>query len=94
MSSDFTTLPDSVKAFRPSCPGCSPRVVSEEAAKPCSAYDCPGLPSELKVTCDLCMYDFANEDGQIKCDHATCESARRLRGNVATYRAWLDYISS
>lgn len=94
MSADFTTLPETVRAFRPKCPGCSPQAVTADAAKPCSAYDCPGLPSQLKVTCDTCMYDFANEEGQIKCEHATCEMAQRLRGNVATYRAWLDYISA
>ena len=94
MSLDPATLPKSVTAFRPNCPGCSPRVVTADAARPCSAYDCPGLPAELRVTCDTCMYDFANDDGQVKCDHATCADARRLRGNVATYQAWLEYISA
>jgi len=38
------------------------------------------------------MYDFAAEDGQVKCDHATCETAARLKGNVETYRTWLHLM--
>ena len=93
MSLDPANLPESVRAFRPTCPGCVPSAVTADGAKPCSAFDCPGLPSELKVTCDLCMYDFANAEGQIKCDHRTCETARTLRRNVPTYRAWLQHVS-
>lgn len=89
---DFSTLPETAKAFRPKCPGCTPKVVTDADAKPCSSYDCPGLPAELQVTCNSCMYDFAAGDGQIKCDHATCEDALRLKGNVETYRRWLEYI--
>lgn len=89
----FTTLPEAVQAFRPNCPGCSPQKLALEAALPCSAFDCPGLPDELKVTCDTCMYDFAHQDGQIKCDHATCETAQVLKANVATYQTWLEHIS-
>ncbi len=87
-----TALPRAVHEFRPKCPGCTPDSVTEEYARPCSYYDCPGLPSQLKVTCDTCMYDFAAGEGQIKCDHATCEIAAQLRANVATYRAWLELI--
>lgn len=94
MSIDTSTLPDAVRAFRPNCPGCSPKIVTEAGAQPCSTYDCPGLPAELRVTCDTCMYDFANDEGQVKCDQTSCETARRLLGNVETYRAWLEYISA
>lgn len=94
MATDFTALPESVKAFRPNCPGCTPQAITAEGARPCSTYDCPGMPPELKVTCDTCMYDFAHDEGQIKCDHATCETARRLKGNVATYQTWLDHITA
>lgn len=88
----YGSLPPAVRDFRPQCPGCTPAVVTDEAARPCSFYDCPGLPAELRVTCDKCMYDFARHDGQIKCDHDTCEDALRLQGNVATYRLWLQQL--
>jgi hypothetical protein len=89
---DFTTLPEAVRLFRPNCPGCTPATVTGPNARPCSFYDCAGLPTELEVTCNLCMYDFAADDGQVKCDHATCETARRLKRNVTTYRAWVRLI--
>ncbi len=85
-------LPPEVRAFRPRCPGCTPEKIAVPGARPCSFYDCPGLPAELEVTCDLCMYDFARDDGQLKCDHATCPTAVRLRANVPVYRAWLEMI--
>lgn len=85
-------LPASVRDFRPSCPGCTPEKATDPEGRPCSFYDCPGLPAELQVTCNTCMYDFAKNNGQIKCDHATCETAHRLRGNVATYRAWVEML--
>jgi hypothetical protein len=85
-------LPTAVREFRPQCPGCTPAKVTEDDSRPCSSYDCPGLPEGLKVTCDECMYDFAAGDGQMKCDHATCETAARLKANVETYRAWVDLI--
>lgn len=87
-------LPQSVLHFRPTCPGCTPAKVTESGARPCSFYDCSGLPAELEVTCSLCMYDFAADDGQIKCDHATCPTAVRLRSNVATYRRWVHLIEA
>ncbi len=85
-------LPKAVRDFRPRCPGCSPAKASAEGARPCSFYDCPGLPAELLVTCDLCMYDFAANDGQPKCDHRTCADAIRLQGNVETYRKWVELL--
>lgn len=88
------SLPKSVRAFRPRCPNCNPDVVLEEGARPCSFYACPGLPAELHVTCDLCMYDFAADDGQVKCDHNTCETALRLKANVPIYRAWLQLLEA
>ncbi len=88
------SLPESVRVFRPQCPNCNPDVVLEEGSRPCSFYDCPGLPAELKVTCDMCMYDFAADDGQVKCDHSTCETALRLKGNVPVYRAWLELLEA
>ena len=91
---DFADLPPAVRAFRPQCPGCTVHLAAFDDAKPCSFYDCPGLPDELRVTCDLCVYDFAAGDGQVKCDHATCETARRLRANVKNYRAWLDHLKA
>jgi hypothetical protein len=90
----YESLPPGVRDFRPQCPGCTPTVVTDEGARPCSFYDCPGLPAELRVTCDKCMYDFAIHDGQIKCDHSTCEDALRLEGNVETYRTWLQLLRS
>jgi len=90
----FGSLPPEALAFRPRCPGCTPEKVAEEDARPCSSYDCPGLPSALQVTCDLCMYDFAAGDGQMKCDHATCETALRLKGNVDAYRAWVQLVAT
>jgi len=86
--SDLADLPESVLHFRPKCPGCTPAKVTEPGAHPCSFYDCSGLPAELEVTCNLCMYDFAVDDGQVKCDHEVCETAMRLRNNVVTYRRW------
>lgn len=90
----YDTLPAAVRDFRPNCPGCTPMTVTGPDARPCSFYDCPGLPEELKVTCDLCMFDFAAGSGQVRCNHATCETALRLRGNVPTYRRWMDLIAS
>lgn len=86
------SLPAAVRTFRPQCPGCSPEKLGVEGEKPCSFYDCPGLPHELEVTCNLCMFDFAAADGQPKCDHATCETALRLKKNVPTYRAWIELV--
>ena len=91
---DIAVLPPSVHTFRPQCPGCTVQGAISEDAKPCSFYDCPGLPDELKVTCDLCMFDFAANDGQVKCNHATCETARRLRANVKYYRAWVELLKA
>jgi len=91
---DYSTLPRSVRDFRPRCPGCTPDKVTAEGGTPCSSYDCPGLPKGLQVTCDTCMYDFAAEDGQVKCDHPTCGTAQRLQKNVATYRAWVEMIKA
>jgi hypothetical protein len=88
------SLPAAVRRFRPRCPGCHPAEIGSEGVRPCSYYDCPGLPAELHVTCDKCMYDFALGDGQVKCDHSTCETALRLRANVPIYRAWVQMIRS
>lgn len=88
----YTDLPAAVRDFRPRCPGCTPSTVTAPGARPCSFYDCPGLPDELRVTCDFCMYDFAAEDGQVKCDHATCERAQQLKSHVPTYRTWLEML--
>lgn len=89
-----TDLPQAVRAFRPHCPGCSIEVITKPGARPCSTFDCPGLPPELEVTCDLCLYDFFADDGQPRCDHETCETAIRLRANVPIFRQWLRLISS
>ncbi len=86
---DYSSLPKAVREFRPSCPGCTPGVVTADGARPCSHYDCPGLPKELEVTCDICMFDFAADDGQPNCDHTECPEALRLKGNVLTHRAWV-----
>ncbi len=86
------SLPPEVRAFRPRCPGCSPEKMGIEGERPCSSYDCPGLPKELEVTCDICMFDFAAADGQPRCDHATCETALRLKRNVPTYEAWVELV--
>ena len=91
---EFDLLPDAVREFRPNCPGCTPQAATAAGARPCSFYDCPGLPEELNVTCNTCMYDFAAHDGQVKCDHTTCETALRLEGNVATYRLWRRMMRS
>lgn len=91
---DFSMLPAVVSEFRPNCPGCTPAKATDEDTQPCSFYDCPGLPEQLRVTCNTCMYDFAAASGQLKCDHATCETALRLKGNVGTYRAWIDLLRS
>ena len=89
---DFANLPRAVREFRPGCPGCTPDVVTAEEARPCSHYDCPGLPRELQVTCNTCMYDFATGDGQPTCDFETCETAQRLQGNVETYKQWVTML--
>ncbi len=94
IDADFAKLPRSVREFRPQCPGCTPAALTADEARPCSSYDCPGLPPELKVTCDSCMYDFAAGDGQFKCDHDVCETAQRLQGNVETYRTWVNHLVS
>ena len=93
ITSDYHSLPDDVRGFRPRCPGCTPNEVTAEGARPCSFYDCPGLPKQLEVTCDICMFDFAAQDGQPKCDHNTCESALRLQKNVETYRTWIELLA-
>lgn len=93
MAADEDSKPLSALEFRPQCPGCTPSVVISEGARPCSHYDCPGLPEELKVTCDKCMYDFAADDGQPDCDHSTCEDALRLKWNVPMYRRWLRILA-
>ena len=95
MTPGDTTQPrDAAVTYRPRCPGCTPEAIAAEGARPCSSYDCPGLPAALKVTCDLCMYDFYAGDGQVKCDHDTCETAARLRKNVDTYRAWVAAVTT
>lgn len=94
MDDRYAGLPETVRMFRPRCPGCTPKKVASEGSRPCSFYDCPGLPAELQVTCNLCMFDFASEDGQPKCDHRTCETALRLQKNVATYREWVRLITA
>ena len=86
------TLSAAVRDYRPRCPGCTPEKATAAGARPCSHYDCPGLPPELQVTCNVCMYDFSVDDGQPNCDHTTCDTARRLRGNVATYRKWVQML--
>ena len=68
--------------------------VIEPGARPCSFFDCSGLPKELEVTCSICVYDFAADDGQVKCDHDTCETAVRLKKNVETYKTWLRLIEA
>ncbi len=92
--SDHADLPATVRVFRPKCPGCTPLKVTQPGARPCSFYNCPGLPDELRVVCDICVYDFATEDGQVRCDHSTCEMALRLQSNVTTYRKWLRLLES
>ena len=91
---DLEKLPQSVLQFRPRCPGCTPEKLREPGARPCSFYDCPGLPEELEVVCKICVYDFAADEGQIKCDHNTCETALRLKKNVPTYKAWLRLLEA
>ena len=90
----LVVLPRSVREFRPLCPGCTLQHAISEEAKPCSFYDCPGLPDELEVTCDLCLFDFVADDGQVKCDHRVCETALRLKGNVETYLAWVEILKA
>ncbi len=85
-------LPPEVLAYRPRCPGCTPEKATAAGGRPCSFYDCTGLPGALRVTCELCMYDFAADDGQLKCDHRTCPTAIRLRANVPIYRAWVELV--
>jgi hypothetical protein len=91
---DLVVLPRSVREFRPRCPGCTLQHAVAEDAKPCSFYDCPGLPEELKVTCDLCLFDFVANDGQVKCDQRICATALRLKGNVKTYLAWVEILKA
>ena len=93
IAGEHASLPRSVSEFRPRCPGCTPQTISATGARPCSFYDCPGLPKELEVTCDTCMFDFASQDGQPKCDHNTCEDALRLKKNVATYQTWVQLLA-
>ena len=88
----FSELPEAVRGFRPNCPGCTPEVVMADGVESCSTYDCPGLPEQLQVSCNTCMYDFVTEEGQVKCDHRTCETAVRLKANVDTYKAWLELM--
>ena len=89
---DTAWLPENVRSFRPSCPNCSPEVLLDPGSRPCSFYNCPRLPTQLQVTCDICVYDFLADNGTVKCDHNTCETARRLKANVPTYRAWLRLL--
>jgi hypothetical protein len=85
-------LSQAVREFRPRCPACTPSAVVAPGARPCSYYDCPGLPAELQVTCPQCMFDFVAGDGQVKCDHSTCPTALRLQANVPIYRAWVAML--
>lgn len=94
LNKEISMLPRAVLQFRPSCPGCTRDTVSSPGARPCSHYDCPGLPEELQVTCNTCMYDFLADDGQVKCDHTTCETALRMQSNVPTYRTWLRLLKA
>ncbi len=87
-------LPEAVRNFRPRCPGCTPESIAKPGARPCSYFDCPGLPSALEVTCDTCVYDFVADEGQVKCDHDTCETAIRLKANVAIFEAWMRLIAA
>lgn len=89
---DRAALPEEVRNFRPRCPNCNPEVLLDPLSRPCSFYNCSGLPSQLRVTCDICLYDFFADDGTIKCDHNRCGTARRLKANVPIYRAWLRLL--
>lgn len=91
---DLVLLSRSVREFRPPCPGCTLQLIIAGDAKPCSFYDCPGLPDDLKVTCDSCLFDFVANDGQVKCDHDNCGTALRLKGNVKTYFAWIEVLKA
>ena len=93
MTINATKLARNVRDYRPRCPGCSLAVLTDMNVRPCSFYDCPGLPEELEVTCDMCMYDFAAQDGQPTCDHSTCATALRLQEHVPIYRAWLELLA-
>jgi hypothetical protein len=92
--SDLLLLPRTVREFRPLCPGCTLGRAASIEAKPCSFYDCPGLPAELEVTCDKCMFDFVANDGQPSCDHNECETALRLKSNVPNYLAWIEILKA
>ena len=89
---DTVRLPEDVRDFRPECPNCNPQIVLDPAARPCSFYDCPGLPPQLQVTCNVCVYDFAADEGTARCDHDTCETALHLKANVPIYRAWVRLL--
>ncbi len=91
----FDSLPEAVRRWRPIHPGCTPETVTDPGARPCCFFDCPGLPEELQVICsDICLFDFAAEDGQVWCDQEICPEALRLKGNVETYRLWLKLIEA
>lgn len=92
MPDTYSSLPEEVRDFRPQCPNCSPERVLQSDSRPCSFYDCPGLPEQLEVTCPICVYDFNADQGTVKCDHNTCETALRLKANVPTYRTWLQLL--
>lgn len=87
-------LPPDVRAHRPRCPGCTPETLADETARPCSFYSCPGLPESLRVTCELCMFDFSTNEGQVKCDHDACERAHELKANVPVYEAWRAMVTA
>jgi hypothetical protein len=40
------------------------------------------------------MYDFVAGDGQVKCDHAECETALALAANADVYRTWQKMIEA
>ena len=76
------------KDFR-TCPGCGFDLASGEGERSCHYFDCPYMPEELNVFCDVCRFDFFTMEGNPSCaDPATCDYGAVARSHVENVRRW------
>lgn len=76
-----------------SCPGCGYDFATGEGVPSCHYYDCPYLPAELNVFCDVCRFDFFTMEGNPPCgDPTTCDHGAPARANVENVRRWRELV--
>jgi hypothetical protein len=72
------------------CPHCGLDLGTGEGERGCAWGDCPYLPEELDVYCEVCRFNFYTMEGNPPCrDPLTCEHALHPIANTENYRRWL-----